>query len=79
MRNLNENADDKLFVKALADVARGMNIKTIAEMVENDELVKHLIEIGIDYGQGYHFGRPQPELLPETSPKGANKSARKGQ
>lgn len=65
VRNLNDNEDDKVFVKALADVARGMNIATVAEMVENDELVKHLIEIGIDYGQGYHFGRPQPQLLDE--------------
>lgn len=65
VRNLNENEDDKVFVKALADVARGMNIFTVAEMVENDDLVQHLIEIGIDFGQGYHFGRPQPRLLDE--------------
>ena len=33
------------------------------EMVEDEDVEDHIREIGIDYGQGYHFGRPAPELL----------------
>ena len=65
VRNLLESEDDRVFVKALADVARGMSIKTIAEMVEDENVVEYLYELGIDYGQGFHFGKPKPKLLDE--------------
>ena len=65
VRNLLESEDDRVFVKALADVARGMSIKTIAEMVEDENVVDYLYDLGIDYGQGYHFGKPKPKLLDE--------------
>lgn len=40
-------------VKSIHDIAQIMRIKTIAEHVENQEDLKQLKEIGIDYGQGY--------------------------
>lgn len=46
-------------VKAINDVGHVMKMKTIAEYVENEEICKHLIEIGVDYGQGYYFGRSE--------------------
>ena len=46
-------------VKAITDVARAMRIKTIAEYVEKPELINALAAIGVDYGQGYHFGKPE--------------------
>lgn len=58
IRNLAENDDDKIFVKALSEVAQSMNIRTVAEMVEGEDVIKYLTEIGIDYAQGYHFGKP---------------------
>ncbi len=60
IRRLDENPQDRLFVRAIADVARGMGIKTIAEFVENGEIIKLLKEIGVDYAQGYAIGRPAP-------------------
>jgi len=32
----------------------------VAEGVENAEQVQRLRELGCDFGQGYHFGRPLP-------------------
>lgn len=63
IKNLNNNEEDHVFVKALTDVARGMNIRTVAEMVENESIVRHLRDIGIDYGQGYFFGKPLPQII----------------
>ena len=42
-----------------------MGKQTIAEFVENDEILEKLREIGVNYAQGYGVGRPQPidELL----------------
>ena len=63
IRHICDNPDDRLFVNALVDVAKGMGKKTIAEFVENEEILMMLRNIGVDYAQGYHIGRPQPELL----------------
>ena len=57
IRTLHETTNDHIFVKAIADVARGMGIKTIAEFVENNEIIKILKEYGVDYGQGYFIGK----------------------
>jgi diguanylate cyclase (GGDEF)-like protein/PAS domain S-box-containing protein len=70
IKDLDKNADDQLFVKALIDVAKGLGRKTIAEFVENKDILTLLRQYGVDYAQGYHIGRPQPQLqeVPEWSP-----------
>ncbi len=45
-------------VQAITNVARTMNIKTVAEFVDKPEIIKALKVIGVDYGQGYIFSRP---------------------
>jgi EAL domain-containing protein (putative c-di-GMP-specific phosphodiesterase class I) len=59
---MNSNLNDRLFVKAIADVAKGMEIKTIAEFVEDEETIKVLKEYGINFVQGYAVGKPSPVL-----------------
>jgi len=63
VKKIIEDHNDKLFVKAIADIAKGMGIKTIAEFVENEEILVLLEELGVDYAQGYHLGKPEPVLL----------------
>ena len=62
IRKLHENKTDRLFVKAIADVAKGMGIKTTAEFVENEEIICFLREYGVDYAQGYFIGKPSPDI-----------------
>ena len=62
IRGLASDEANRLFVRALCDVARGLNKQVIAEWVENQEVVKILIEMGVLYGQGFVFGHPQPFL-----------------
>ena len=59
IRNLKKNANDQLFVKAIADVARGMKVKSIAEFVESEETFQILKKLGVDYAQGYYIGKPE--------------------
>ena len=47
-------------VKAIREVATTMQVKTVAEYVENDEILDQLKLIGIDYGQGHGIERPKP-------------------
>ena len=58
---------DQLLVKAVVDIARGLGTQTVAEFVGDDQTVELLRQLGVDYGQGYHLGRPEPvhELLPQ--------------
>ncbi len=61
--DLADSNDDRLFVKALVDVARGMGKKTVAEFVEKQQTLNLLHTFGIDYAQGYYIGKPEPRLI----------------
>lgn len=58
IRDLPRDHDNQLFVKAIVDVARGMGKTTVAEFVENQEILDMLKEFGVDQVQGYHLDKP---------------------
>jgi len=66
IKALNDNATDQVVVKSVVQIAHVLGASTIAECVGDDEVLHRLHELGVDYGQGYHLGRPQPidEILP---------------
>ncbi len=47
-------------VKAIVELARGLSMDTVAEYVENDQIADAVRRLGVDYAQGYAFGRPEP-------------------
>ena len=47
-------------VKAIQDMSVVLNKRTIAEYVDNEHVVELLTEMGVDYGQGFYLGKPQP-------------------
>ena len=59
IRTLDHSEDDRLFVKALVDAIHGYGKLAVAEYVENQAILQRVTELGVDYAQGYHFGRPQ--------------------
>ena len=60
VRDLATDNASRLFVRALCDVARGLNKQVIAEWVEDQAVMDILVEMGVQYGQGFLFARPQP-------------------
>lgn len=58
IRDLTDNADSRFFVKTLLDFTRGFGLTSVAEFVENGEIAKMLMELGVDYLQGYYFAKP---------------------
>jgi diguanylate cyclase (GGDEF)-like protein len=56
--NLMHDQRDQVFVRHMAAMARDLGIRTIAEFVEDAEVMAHVREAGIDYVQGYFIGRP---------------------
>ena len=69
IKELASNPVDQAMVKAIRDVAGSMQITTVAECVESQAALDVLSEIGIDFAQGYHIGRPMPigKRLPADS------------
>ncbi|MHB1591202.1 MAG: EAL domain-containing protein [Sulfuricella sp.] len=61
IRNLPNDHDNQLFVKAIVDVARGMKKTTVAEFVEDGETLEILKRFGVDLVQGYHLDRPRAD------------------
>lgn len=58
VRNLAANPVDQAMVKAMNDIAHALGKQTVGEFVENEESLKILTELGVDYAQGYYLGRP---------------------
>ena len=66
IRELVASPMDQLVVAAIVGIANGMGKKTIAEFVADDDTAHLLAKLGVDYAQGYQFGRPRPvrDVLP---------------
>ena len=46
-------------VKRINDIAKDLDLITIAEFIEDAETADILTELGVNWGQGYYFGRPK--------------------
>lgn len=60
IQNLPRSKVDEHVVRAVVDVARSMDIKTVAESVADDATIGLLRKHSVDYAQGFHIGRPIP-------------------
>jgi EAL domain-containing protein (putative c-di-GMP-specific phosphodiesterase class I) len=56
VQNVARSADDRAFVQTLIDLARRLNIKTVAEWVQDEEAASMLRDWGCDYIQGRLIG-----------------------
>jgi diguanylate cyclase (GGDEF)-like protein len=57
--NIHNNRNDYAIARSINDLAHFLGQETIAESVENDEIVVKLREIGVDFLQGWGVGRPK--------------------
>ncbi len=62
VRDMLTDPVDYAMVEAITHIGHVMGLTTIAEYVENDEIVRRLTALGVDYAQGYGVHRPQPLL-----------------
>ncbi len=54
------NQTDRTLISAIVQIARDMGKQTIAESAGDQETIEALTALGVDYGQGFHLGRPAP-------------------
>lgn len=62
IKNINNDADQLLTVESILFFAQKKGIETIAEFVEDEATLSTLINLGVDYSQGYLFSTPQPTI-----------------
>jgi EAL domain-containing protein (putative c-di-GMP-specific phosphodiesterase class I) len=58
--NKDERAVD--IVQSIVSYAKKLKMKTIAEFISDASLAKKAAELGVDYQQGYHHGKPEKDL-----------------
>ena len=58
VKDMINNPIDYALVKSICEVAKALNKATVAEFVENLEILEALKELGVDYLQGYYISRP---------------------
>ncbi len=69
VQDMLEDPIDLAMVESINNIGHLMNIKTIAEFVESQEIAERLRTLGIDYGQGYGLAKPVPlEQAKQTMP-----------
>jgi len=64
--DLRFNPASRTVVQAIVRLAQGFGLKTVAEGVEDGETMDVLRELGVDYVQGYHIGRPAAIAWPSA-------------
>jgi EAL domain-containing protein (putative c-di-GMP-specific phosphodiesterase class I) len=60
VRDLDTNATNRALVSAMVTVAHALGKTVVAEMVERGSVADILRDLGVEYGQGWFWGRPEP-------------------
>lgn len=58
IKNIATNENSYKITKTIIEFAKNLNLKTIAEFVENEEIFNIVRNLGADYSQGYFFSAP---------------------
>jgi EAL domain-containing protein (putative c-di-GMP-specific phosphodiesterase class I) len=58
IKNIATNENSYKITKTIIEFAKNLNLKTIAEFVENEEIFNIVRSLGADYSQGYFFSAP---------------------
>lgn len=58
-----ESSEDRAFLRSMVMLCKDLGIVTVGEWIETKEHADLLTEIGVDYGQGYFYGKPTNGLM----------------
>ncbi len=62
VRDIVDDPVDQAMVRSITHISNSLGKIIIAEFVENEDILEELKKIGVDMVQGYHIGRPSPDL-----------------
>lgn len=56
-----EDDKSRTLIRHLVEMCAGLELKTVAERVETGEVAELMLKLGVQLGQGWFFGRPEPQ------------------
>jgi EAL domain-containing protein (putative c-di-GMP-specific phosphodiesterase class I) len=69
IRNMLHDETYRAFIKSIVTLAKELKIKTVAEFVEDADILQAVSALGIDYAQGYHISRPSATIHVPNAPE----------
>ncbi len=60
IKNIETSEYSLSVVKSIVTFAKEQNMQTVAEFIENENIYNIIKELGVDFSQGYYFGKPEP-------------------
>ncbi len=60
VRDAATNRDDQAMLRGILAIARELRVLTVAEGIEDARTLELVSDLGVDYAQGFHIGRPAP-------------------
>jgi len=70
LRDARKAEKGKAFLRAFIRLCRELGVKTVAEMIDSEPMLAFVRECGVDYVQGYLFGRPSPDVRDFSQARG---------
>lgn len=61
VKNAQSAKNGRAFLRALTTLCKTMKVETIAEMVDSKESLEFVRDCGVEYVQGFLFGKPDPD------------------
>ncbi len=65
VQRIGEQGEGDEIVRLIVGLADTLKLAVVAEGIETAMQVAHLTSLGCQYGQGYHYARPQPPSVVE--------------
>ena len=59
VKNMEDNPKAKQLVRGMVDLSKALGYSIVAEGLETEQHLATLTELKVDYGQGWHVGKPQ--------------------
>ena len=63
VHSLHQETIKREIITALATLGRQIESSIVAEGIEHPDELRSLLELGVNYGQGYLLGRPSPRIM----------------
>lgn len=62
IKNIDVNKDSQLITQTIVEFAKKMKIQTVAEFVYSKNIFDKIVELDVDFAQGYYFGEPSENI-----------------
>lgn len=62
IKNIDINKNSQMITQTIVDFAKKMNIETVAEFVHSKNVFDKVVELDVDFAQGYYFGEPTENI-----------------